>query len=136
MHCADTGTHRVRSAAPVLCGQIPALQPLLVVVSWLRGVRRPTLMTLARSSRPGFVWSFMVRRGLWLRLAGVLVREELEPLAWAWAWAWAVPFLRRDGSESLDVSLGRGIAGQHRRNGLRLFTERGTCGLGCAAKNA
>jgi hypothetical protein len=89
-------------------------------------------MTFARSSRPGLACSFMVRRGLWLRLAGLLVgRVEDEALA--------LPFLK--GSESLDVNLGRGMLADtdvvaRRRHGLRLFTERGTYGLGCAAKSA
>jgi hypothetical protein len=77
----------------------------------------------------------MVRRGLWLRLAGLLVGSvEVELLA--------LPFLRREGSESRDVNLGRGMLADtnvvvaRRRHGLRLFTEGGTYGLGCAAKSA
>ena len=64
-------------------------------------------------------WSLMVRRGLWLRLAGLLVGVEEEPLG--------LPFLRREGSDSLDVNLGRGMLADTyvvaRRRALRLFTH-------------
>lgn len=73
---------------------------LLVSLPPAGGAAARTLITLARSTRPGLT-SLMVRLGLTWLLVGMLLTEVVLLLA--------VFCLSRFGSESLDVNAGRGI---------------------------
>lgn len=94
-------TYRIRSATPVLCSQISALQQLSALKRARGGVRARTLITFALSTSPGFPFSLIVRFGLEPRLIGTLVGAEGELLPLLWL------FLRRCGRESLELRVGR-----------------------------
>ena len=81
------------------------------------------MRTLTLSTRPGFAFSDILRLGLVLRLVGRLGGFEEAPLL----------YLRRLGSESLEVKVGRGIMTTLQR--LRGCVN-GACLLGRRAKYA